>query len=177
MHPHSLELIELPRVTAAIAARAVSPRARISVSHAMPIAHASKRETACERLAEAIRRQREPEAWCFAAASALSDVLSTEVNEPFEPADFAVVADWLDAGERTRAAWGSEEFAERFPRLAKLARSLPALETLQQQISSTLDADGRVKDSASRTLARARRSIAEGERELHQRLELSLIHI
>ena len=171
MHPHSLELIELPRVTAAIAARAVSPRARASVSGAMPIAHASKRETACERLAEAIRRQREPEAWCFAAASALSDVLSTEVNEPFEPADFAVVADWLDAGERTRAAWGSEEFAERFPRLAKLARSLPALETLQQQISSTLDADGRVKDSASRTLARARRSIAEGERELHQRLE------
>src|SRR6516165_5994975 len=100
VHPHSLELIEFPRVTAAIAARAVSPRARTSVSGAMPIAHASKREMACERLAEAIRRQREPEAWCFAAASALSDVLSTEVNEPFEPADFAVVADWLDAGER-----------------------------------------------------------------------------
>ena len=171
VHPHSLELIEFPRVTAAIAARAVSPRARAALSGAMPIAQASRREQACERLAEAIRRQREPEAWCFAAPSALADVLSTEVNEPFEPADFAIVAEWLDAGGRTRAMWSSEDLGERFPRLAKLAGALPALDALQDRIASTLDADGRVKDGASRTLARARRGIAEGERDLHRQLE------
>ena len=171
MHPHSLELIEFPRVTAAISARATSPRARESLLRAMPIAHAQRREQACERLAEAIRRQREPEAWCFAAPSALAEVLSTEVNEAFEAADFAIVADWLDAGERTRAAWANEDLAERFPRLAKLAAALPALEALQRQIASTIDSDGRVKDGASRALARARKSITEGERELHQRLE------
>jgi DNA mismatch repair protein MutS2 len=171
VHPHSLELIEFPRVTAAIAARAVSARAREALSRAAPIAQAARRETACERLAEAIRRQREPEAWCFAAPSALADVLSTEVNEPFEAEDFAAVADWLDAGFRTREAWSGEALSERFPRLAKLAAALPALDALQAQIAATLDADGRVKDSASRTLARARKSIAEGERDLHQRLE------
>ena len=171
MHPHSLELIEFPRVTAAIAERATSPRARSTLSRAMPIAHASRREQACERLAEAIRRQREPEAWCFAAPSALAEVLSTEVNEPFEPADFAVVADWLDAAERTRAAWASDDLIERFPRLAKLTGALPVLDALQRQIASTLDTDGRVKDTASRALARARKSIAEGERALHHQLE------
>jgi DNA mismatch repair protein MutS2 len=164
-------LIEFPRVTAAIAERATSPRAREALRRAMPIARASRRETSCERLAEAIRRQREPEAWCIAAPSALAEVLSTEVNEPFEPADFAVVADWLDAAERTRAAWASEDLGERFPRLAKLAGALPVLDALQHQIASTLDADGRVKDTASRTLARARKSIAEGERSLHHQLE------
>jgi DNA mismatch repair protein MutS2 len=171
VHPHSLELIEFPRVTGAIAARAACPRARERLSGASPIAQASRREIACERLAEAIRRQREPEPWCFAAPSALGEALSAEVNEPFEPADFAVVADWLDSGARTRAAWASEDLVERFPRLAKLAGALPALEALQDQIASTLDADGRVKDGASRTLGRARRGIAEGERDLHRQLE------
>ena len=171
VHPHSLELIEFPRVTSALAERATCPRAQQALRRAMPIAQASRRETACERLAEAIRRQREPEAWGFAAPSALADVLSTEVNEPFEPADFAIVADWLDAGFRTRAAWADESLAERFPRLAKLAGALPALDALQDRIASTLDADGRVRDTASRALARARKSIAEGERELHHRLE------
>jgi hypothetical protein len=88
----------------------------------MPIAQATRRETACDRLAEAIRRQREPEAWCFAAPSALADVLSNEVNDPFDAEDFAIVADWLDAGFRTREAWASEDLAERFPRLASWPR-------------------------------------------------------
>ena len=171
VHPHSLELIEFPRVTSALAERATCPRAQQALRSAMPIAQASRRETACERLAEAIRRQREPEAWGFAAPSALADVLSTEVNEPFEPADFAIVADWLDAGFRTRAAWADGTLSERFPRLAKLAAAVPALDALQDRIASTLDADGRVKDTASRALARARKSIAEGERELHHKLE------
>jgi len=171
VHPHSLDLIEFPRVTSALAERATCPRAQQALRRAAPLAQASRRETACARLADAIRRQREPEAWCFAAPSALADVLSTEVNEPFEPADFAIVADWLDAGFRTRAAWADETLAERFPRLAKLAGALPALDALQDRIASTLDADGRVRDTASRTLARARKSIAEGERELHHKLE------
>src|SRR5262249_50079188 len=141
VHPHSLELIEFPRVTGAIAARAVSPRAAAALASAQPIAQPSRRETASERLAEAIPRQREPEAWCFAATSALSgDVLSTDVNDPFEAEDFAIVSDWLDAAFRTRAAWASDELAERFPRLAKLVAALPVLDPLQERLAATLDA-------------------------------------
>jgi DNA mismatch repair protein MutS2 len=114
--------------------------------------------------------QREPEPWCFAAPSALWTLLDRR-SDPFEAEDFAIVGDWLDAAFRTRAAWANEDLAERFPRLAKLVESLPVLDELQERLASTLDADGRVKDGASRVLARARRGIADGERALHQRLE------
>jgi DNA mismatch repair protein MutS2 len=171
VHPHSLELIEFPRVTAALAARATSPRGARALAGAAPIADAAARTLACERAAEAIRRQREPEAWAFACATDLSQVLAGDAAEAFEPEAFAVVADWLDAGARTRAAWAEPEPAARFPRLAGLVRSLPELDALREKIAATLDADGLVRDSASAALARARRGVREGERTLHRQLE------
>jgi DNA mismatch repair protein MutS2 len=171
VHPHSLDLIEFPRVAAALAARATSPRASAALLAAVPLADASAREAACERLAEAIRRQREPDAWCFAAPSALSELLSGDARDAFEPEAFAVVGDWLDAAVRTRAAWSGTALAARFPRLAGLAAELPDLGTLRDRLATTFDADGRVRDSASPALARARRGIADGERTLHRQLE------
>jgi DNA mismatch repair protein MutS2 len=171
VHPHSLDLIEFPRVAAALAARATSPRASAALLASTPLADASAREEACERLAEAIRRQREPDAWCFAAPSALSELLSGDVRDAFEPEAFAVVGDWLDAAVRTRAAWSVAALAGRFPRLAGLATQLPDLAPLRDRLAATFDADGRVRDSASPALARARRGIADGERTLHRQLE------
>jgi DNA mismatch repair protein MutS2 len=171
VHPHSLELIEFPRVADALAARATSPRAHAALSAARPLADSAARGEGCRRLAEAIRRQREPAAWAFAAASDLAEVLAGEARAALEPEAFAAVADWLDAAARTRAAWTGEAMAERFPVLAADARSLPDLTPLRERIAATLDADGRVKDGASPALARARKGIAEGERSLHRQLE------
>src|SRR5262249_11018474 len=104
VHPHSLELIEFPRVAAALAARATSPRAAAALLAATPRPNAADRALACARLDEAIRRQREPGAWCFAAPSALADVLAGDARDAFEPEAFRVVGDWLEANARTRAA-------------------------------------------------------------------------
>jgi hypothetical protein len=41
VHPHSLELVEFPRVTSALAERATCPRAQQALRRAMPIAQAS----------------------------------------------------------------------------------------------------------------------------------------
>jgi len=41
---------------------------------------------------------------------------------------------------------------------------VPPLDALRQQLTRTLDADGRVRDEASPALARARRGVLEGER-------------
>ncbi len=171
MHPHSLDLIEFPRVARALAARATSPRAERALRDALPLLNAGEREQACERLREAIRRQREPDAWCFAAPSALSDLLSGDARDAFEPEAFAVVSDWLDAAARTRAAWEDAARRERFPRLAAAVDGVPDLEPLRARLAATLDADGRVRDEASTALARARRGLAEGERTLHRQLE------
>jgi DNA mismatch repair protein MutS2 len=171
VHPHSLDLIEFPRVAGAIAARATSPHATRALAGAAPIADRAARVLAGERLAEAIRRQREPGAWSFAAPSALSDVLSGDAADALDPEAFAIVGDWLDAGARTRAAWEEQPTRERFPRLARITGSLPALEELRERLARTLDADGRVRDEASSALARARRGVREGERTLHRQLE------
>lgn len=171
MHPHSLELIEFPRVAGAIAARATSPRATRALADAAPLADASTRALAGERLAEAIRRQREPGAWAFAAPSALADLLTADTTDPLDPEGFAIVGDWLDAGARTRAAWTEAPMRARFPRLAAIIESLPPLDALREQLTRTLDADGRVRDEASPALARARRGVLEGERVLHRQLE------
>jgi DNA mismatch repair protein MutS2 len=171
VHPHSLELIEFPRVTAAIAERATSPRATKALLAAAPLAGAAERDCACERLAEAIRRQQEAEPWCFAAPSALSELLSGDSRDALEPESFAIVSDWLEAGTRTRAAWREPARAARHPLLASLAEHVPDLEPLRLRIAATLDADGRVRDDASPALARARRGLAAGERTLHRQLE------
>ena len=42
MHPHSLELIEFPRVAGAIAARATSPRATRALADAVPLSGAAE---------------------------------------------------------------------------------------------------------------------------------------
>ena len=171
VHPHSLELIEFPRVADALAARTTSPRAGAALASARPIADPAARAEACARLAEAIRRQREPGAWCFAAASDLTDLLAGDAHDALEPEAFAIVADWLDAAERTRAAWADEKVAERFPLLARDVSAVPDLSALRARIAATLDADGRVRDDASPALARARRGLADGERALHRQLE------
>ncbi len=171
MHAHSLELIEFPRVTRALAGRATSPRGARALAAAAPRPAGPVRELATARLAEAIRRQREPGAWAFACPSGLTDVFAGEAADPLDPEAFAVVAEWIGAGARTRAAWAEPALAGRFPRLAELVRSLPALDALGERIAATLDADGRVRDSASSALARARRGVQDGERALHRQLE------
>src|SRR5256885_4818615 len=164
LHPHSLELIEFPRVARAIAERATSPRAAAALANASPIGNAARRAQACERLSEAIRRQREPEAWCFAVPSSLADVLSGDARDALDAEAFAGVSHWPHGGARTRAAWtegASEDLAERFPRLSALAPRLPELEALRERLARTLDQDGRVRDGASSALASARRGIME----------------
>ena len=171
VHPHSLELIEFPRVADALAARTTSPRARAALASARPLAEPAARADACRRLGEAIRRQREPGAWCFAAPSELAELLAGDARDALEPEAFAIVADWLDAGERTRAAWADEKVRERFPVLAADVASVPDLSAVRARIAATLDADGRVRDDASPALAKARRGVADGERSLHRQLE------
>ncbi len=171
MHPHSLELIEFPRVARALADRATSPRATTALLASRPLEELSARSRANAELDEAIRRQREPEAWCFAAPSALSEVLSGDARDALEPESFAIVGDWLDAGVQTRAAWTDARTAARFPRLAELASQIPPLEALRDRLAATLDGDGRVRDDASPALARSRRGINDGERSLHRKLE------
>src|SRR5258708_35005874 len=146
-------------------------RAGAALRARTPIADPAARARAIESLAEAIRRQREPGAWCKVGRGSLREHL-VEDADAFEPEVLLEVAGWLAAARDTRAAWSAEPTAaERHPRLSELVSALPVLDALGERLSRSLDDDGRVRDEASPELRRLRAAVGDGERRLHQRLE------
>lgn len=170
MDAHSLQLLEFDRVTAAIAARADSARARVSLAAWRPFAERVARGRENAVLAEAIRRQREPEAWCAVGRGELGPRLDRARADALDGPGLVEVGTWLDAGEETRAAWSGEPAGSRYPALAAIVSGIPRLEKLRQRLAAALEPDGRVSDDASPALRRARAALAGGERDLESRL-------
>jgi DNA mismatch repair protein MutS2 len=171
VHEHSLSLLEYDRVVRAIAERAASPRARDTLERWRPIADgpARREEVACLR--DALAREAEPEAWCHVGPGDLAALLEDAAERPLDGPELVVVRDWLEAAEHTRAAWADPDARERHARLTERVESLPRLPELFASLDRALEPDGRVRDSASPALARARRDVERGERDLHARLE------
>jgi DNA mismatch repair protein MutS2 len=168
---HSLQLLEYDRVVSAIAERAESGRARAALEGWTPIDSPETRAAECRALREAIARQKAPGSWCHVAPGDLGARLDPESEQPLDGPGLVEVAGWLAAARSTRLAWSEEQARREWPALTTLADRLPDLQTLEERLSSSLDPDGRVRDSASPALARARRDLEHGERELERRLE------
>lgn len=169
MDDHSLRLIEFDRVTAAVAAFAESEGARSALLAARPISDPGIRSRECERLHEALRRHAEPGTWCHVGSAPLADLLDPARGALAEGTALVEVRTWLEAARAVREAWA--EAGERFPALAALVGELPNLESLREALARALEPEGRVSDAASPRLARARRALEDGERDLQQRLE------
>jgi DNA mismatch repair protein MutS2 len=157
-------------VTAAIAVRARCAAALPRLAAARPIADAAERRRENALLAEAIRREGEPGAWCHAGEGELAPALDPERPEGLDGPGLRAVLGWLEAADATRAAWAGPEGA-RHPGLAALAAGLPELRALREGLAAALDPDGRVRDDASPALRRARHGLAQGEREVERGLE------
>ncbi len=171
MDQHSLELLEYDRVAAAVAARAESASARRALAAWVPIASPQARAAEFHALREAIARQAAPGARCQVAPGDLGERLDPESTEPLDGPGLVEVGLWLAAGRETRQAWSDEIARGEWPALASLADRLPDLRALEERLTRSLDPDGRVRDSASPALARARRDLERGERDLERRLE------
>ena len=168
---HSLELLEFPRVTAAVAALAECEAARSRLRAARPIAGRAERERACARLDEAIRRIAESGEWCRVGRGEAHARLDRDRREGLDPEGLLEVLSWLEAGSETRSMWTEEETRQRLPELAALVDGLPPLDELRKVLADALEPDGRVSDRASAALASARAELAHGERSLERRLE------
>ncbi len=170
MNVHALELLEFPRVVADVALRAECDGARAAVAEAHPIADAATRARECALLAEAIRRTGEPGNWLAVGTGELLGWLD-DATRSLGVEGLLEIASWLEAGTRTRAAWNEAGSEERHPGLFVIASGLPALEGLAATLRTSLDPDGRVSDAASPALRRARAELANGERDVQNRLE------
>jgi len=168
---HSLRLLEYDRVSAALAGRAQGSAARARLLAWRPLSDATQRAAENARLDEAIRRQREPGPWCRVGPGDLAVRLDPEAREALDGPGLVEVLGWLEAARETRALWQDDGPRGRYPRLATLADSIADFEHLRGRLASSLEPDGQLSDSASRELARLRRSLGEGERGLQQRLE------
>ncbi len=158
-------------MTAAVAALAESEGGRAALLAWRPLADASERAEQCARLHEALRRQSEPGAWCEVGRGAIAPRLDPEHGVLAEGAALVEIASWLEAAREVREAWASDDLRARFPALAAVVDALPELEALRAELARSLDPDGRVSDAASPRLARARRALEDGERDLQHRLE------
>jgi DNA mismatch repair protein MutS2 len=162
--------VEFDRVTATMAARAATARGAALLSAWRPIAEAAARRAETVLLREAIARQAEPGEWCHAAPGEPGARLAPEAGEALDGPGLVEVLGWLEAARSTRAAWEDEGARRRHPALAALVLGLPALEPLRAALARALEPDGRLADGASPALARLRRGLAQGERDLEERL-------
>ena len=165
-------------MTAAVAAHADGGGARAQLAAARPIADRDRRNRELERVAEAIRREREPGAWVQVGPGELSPRVGVEASSddtaPIETLDgpgLIEVRAWLEAAASTRATWTEAAVAERFPGIGARAAAIPDLDALRHELNIALEPDGTVSDAASPALKRARIELREGERTMEQRLE------
>ncbi|HEY6867658.1 MAG TPA: hypothetical protein VI792_10385, partial [Candidatus Eisenbacteria bacterium] len=171
MDDHSLRLLEFDRVAASVAARAATARGAADLAGCRPIADPAARRAETALLAQAIRRQAEPGEWTHAAPGGPEARIGPEATAPLDGPGLVDVLAWLEAARATRAAWEDPGARERHPALASLALGLPALEPLRSALARALEPDGRLADHASPALARLRRELSQGERDLETRLE------
>jgi len=171
LNERSLQLIEYPQVTAAIAERCSSERGAEVVLAWRPLRDRARLTLECAALAEAIAREAGPDPWCFTGAGDLLETLAALDQEMPEGARLRGVLSWLDAGGSTIAAWASPALAVCHPRLAERAGAIPRLEALRHRLSTSIDGEGGVKDSASPALRRLRVDAAESERRLAEKME------
>ena len=173
---HSLQLLEFDRVVAAVAGRAASEAGAAALCAARPIRDPEARHRENALLAEAIHRGGEPGRWVLVGRGDLGVLLARDgrTGAPGESSldgpGLLEVLSWLEAARETRLAWAEAGPAERHPLLAARARELPGLDALRDRLREALDDEGRVRDSASPALKRARAGLAEGERELERSL-------
>lgn len=153
-----------------MATRAATARGAAQLSEWRPIAERAALVAETVLLREAIRRQTEPGEWCHAAPGAPGARLAPDATGALDGPGLVEVLGWLEAARATRAAWGDRGADERFPALAAVVLDLPVLEALRAALARALEPDGRLADGASPALARLRRGVLEGERELEDKL-------
>ncbi len=101
----SLERLEFDRVTAAVAERATCLAAARALAAARPISDPGERAGEVRRLDEALRRSREPGAWCEAGRgdpAARLEPGPTASTAPLDGPALVEILGWLEAARHAK---------------------------------------------------------------------------
>jgi len=171
--PSVLETLEFPAALERVAAHAAGPLGAARVTRRFPATDPDAIRAALAQVAElaalllsddAIRAELVPD--ITAALELLGVPGSALEGAALAELGRALTAARTIAGDLARLATDA-------PRTAAL-RVDPPPQELEQRLAVSLDGDGQVQDGASRTLARARRSVREARARLVQKLDALL---
>jgi len=171
--PSVLETLEFPAALERVAAHAAGPLGAARVTRRFPATDPDAIRAALAQVAElaalllsddAIRAELVPD--ITAALELLGVPGSALEGAALAELGRALTAARTIAGDLARLATDA-------PRTAAL-RVDPPPQELEQRLAVSLDGDGQVQDGASRTLARARRSVREARARLVQKLDAML---
>jgi len=153
MDPHSLEVLEYPKVKAMLAGYAASSLGKAAVEGLCPLTDAAAIRTAIEEateMRELLRqRGRLPMAGMTDVRHAIAG--TGEGQKAIEPPVLLDIRSTLLAAGNLKELFEAE--APTCPRLAELGASLGDFDTLCTLIDAAIGGDGQVRDDASPTLA------------------------
>ncbi|HZD03882.1 MAG TPA: hypothetical protein VE173_03160, partial [Longimicrobiales bacterium] len=172
MNSHALAVLEFPRALGLVAERAASSLGRAAVLERRPVGDVEDLRRELARVAATMRFLSEKPAWGLPpvpdARSALRRLgVEGSVLEPLEVYEVGV----LLASGRALAAEMDRRESGRFPELATVRELLHEDPDAEEVIRRTVDAEGAVLDTASKTLAALRGRLRRARARIVEKLE------
>jgi DNA mismatch repair protein MutS2 len=172
LNRHALEVLEFPRVLGHVAERAAGSLGREAVLKRLPTADVEALRQEMERVGATMRFLLERPAWVVPAAPDVRSALrhlavDGAVLEPLELHGLGLL---LAAGAALASEMESRDL-ERYSALSSIATLLHVDEDAEDLLRRTVDAEGSVLDTASRTLADLRRRLRRARSSIVDKLE------
>ena len=169
--PHTLNVLEYPKIIAFIAGKCLTPYGRREVDQIRPLFDSG----AISRRLDEVSQMKDiinfGEAFpLYRLDDCRAFIEKTLVEGIFlEPAEIAAVSDLVHVSIQINGY--DREGRAKFPDLAEYISQMRAFPELRKEIRNTLDDDGNIKDSASPQLKRIRNELSDTRHRIISRLE------
>ncbi|WP_188816536.1 endonuclease MutS2 [Calditerricola satsumensis] len=172
MDERALEVLEFPKILAALAEKTVSPLGREKAEALRPSTDPAVVRTWQDETAEAARLLRHHDAVPLAGVRDIRPLVSrAQKGGTLLPDDFVAIAQTLKTGRRLKAFLLKATADGTYPHLRALAERLVSLADLEQAIGEAIGEHGEVLDSASPALRAIRAEIRALESRIRETLE------
>ncbi len=167
----SLAYLEYHELKNILASFAQSPLGHDKALAMLPLEGLDEIEEALARTGEAVRYLETHDAISFSGVEDPRQILArlNIVGTVLEPSELLALGRLAELGQRVRGAFGSSR--EKFPRLARLAASIPDFGDYLIDLRARLLPTGEVRDDASAELSRIRARLADTRKRIYRLLE------
>jgi DNA mismatch repair protein MutS2 len=171
--PHSIAVLEFPKVRSLIAGKTLSPFGKSRIEQLRPMFDRAEIERALRQSAQMRDIIRFEEAMPLTELGDISPLVQKSRVDGIhlDPLDLLKIKLFLDTACDLHAYGKAEERKQKFPDIAEILARLHPKRDVAKAIGKAIDSSGEITDSASGLLARIRRELGEAEAQLKQHLE------